>query len=110
MLLDLILPDIFVNLEEDDLEGWLVLDQVQDLEVLFVELGLGLGDQQVEIHGDFFDSLDGFGNGVEAKYHAEYLLKCPHSNEEEFENVFLCRSLNSLNHVGIKSWWSLVAT
>lgn len=80
--------EVFVNLEENDLEWLLFLEQVQDLEILLIESCLSLVD-------DLFDNVVRLlinGNSSSSKVYTEdcthELLNHPGTFQEENENHF----------------------
>lgn len=102
--------EFLVNLEEDNLERWLSLDQVHDLEVLLIELGLGLIGKQLHLLSYLLVDHDDSSNCVEAEDPAEELLEGPNDLKEENEDSLCISSFESDFHLLIQGWWGLVAT
>lgn len=84
-----ILPllDVLVHLEEDDLEGLLLLQEVQDLEILLVESCFRLHDDWAHHAVRLLVDRDGSCHHVGAEDSAQELLNSPDDFQEEQEDV-----------------------
>jgi hypothetical protein len=85
---DFFINDVLVNLEVYNLELRLTLQQIQDLEVFFIEFGLRLVLKQLQFLHGFLVSLNHFCNSEETEDCTEYLLSRPDNLQKEHEDFF----------------------